>query len=83
MAGKSLQLAKAPKDWKPSRDQLTQIQSDPRLQRLDRDSLYFYLNKPKGPATPAQKGVPAQPAPPPQNNGLNFIQTIINALSGG
>lgn len=83
MAGKSLQLAKAPKDWKPDRDDMQKIAADPRLQRLDRDSLYFFLKKPAGQSIPGAAKVGQPAPPPPPNQGLNFIQTIINALGGG
>lgn len=78
-------IPKAPKDWRPTSDQMQQIQNDSRLQKLSRDDLYFYFNqKGRGTTGTRQKGATA-PAPPPASQGgiFGWVDSVRRALGGG
>lgn len=82
----SIQTVKAPKDWNMNSDQRRQVQQDRRLQRMSRDDLYNYFNKPpiQGPRTQQRRGS----NPPPKSDGgpasglFGWVDTITNALRG-
>ena len=79
MAIEPIRTAKAPKNWRPSSDQLRQIETDSRLKRMSRDDQYFYFNKPK--SQPQRGPAPATPAAP-TSGVFGWIDTVINAMKG-
>lgn len=82
-------VVRAPRDWRPSTDQIQRIAEDSRLQRLSRDEQYMFFNKTPAPAS--RKAQPAKPpakAPPKPNGGpaaglFGWVDTVIAALRGG
>ncbi len=72
-------------DWRPSPDQQSQIENDPRLKRLTRQELYSYFNRPNRPTTGTQNNQPQQrqqSQPQRKAEPVGFIDMILNALRG-
>lgn len=82
-----LQITKAPPKWQPSSDQRQQVERDSRLQRLSRDELYYFFNKPRTPSTGkgAGSGRTTPPARGQKSSGgiFGWVDSVTNALKGG
>ena len=84
MSSNGLKIPQAPADWRMSRDQMSRVQSDPRLQRLSRDELYLIFNQPKAAPTKAPAQPARQSAQKPQGRGLGWVaDQITRGLRGG
>lgn len=78
-----IEVRKAPRDWRMTSDQLQRVESDPRLQRLTRDELYYFFNQPRRPAASASGGAQAPKKKPAQSSGvMGWIEQVRRALGG-
>lgn len=72
-------------NWRPSPDQQAQIQNDARLQRLTKQELYSFFNRPNRPTQGTQNNQPQrrqESQPQRKTEPVGFIDMILNALRG-
>lgn len=77
-----IKIQKAPQGWQPNSDQQRRIQSDPRLQRMSRDDLYFFFNQQEQGARRTRAQPPARRQPAPSSGVFGWIDSVTKALRG-
>lgn len=69
-----IKLAPAPRDWRPTPDQASRINSDPRLRRMTRDDQYRFFNQQPSGAQPQSARQRAEQA---AGNAMSWHPAVI------